>query len=418
MQTVYLPRALSHQARILLSPARRKVAVCGRRFGKTALGLLAATKGHGPCRGALPGVLDGKRILWAAPTFAIASDIWREAKRALACVLANKSEVEKRIEIVNGGVLRVASTDDPTSIRGSGWDGAVLDEAAFMIPEAWREVIRPSLADRQGWALFISTPNGYNWFKDLFDQANADTGWERWQRPTSDNPLIPQAELDEARLDMGERSFAQEHGAQFVDVQGAEFSGAYFLDSIWFDDWPTTLMHKAVALDPSKGKSEKSDYSAFVMLGMGYDGKLYVDADIQRRDVWRIADDGIDLFQRWGPQAFGVEVNQFQEVLAGVMAERARTRGIMLPLVPITNTENKRTRIRATLTPFLARGDFKFKRGSRGARLLVEQLRGFPLGQHDDGPDALEMGVRLVRGLVESATMAGMDHYNQEYAVA
>jgi predicted phage terminase large subunit-like protein len=363
-------------------------------------------------------VLDGKRILWAAPTFVIASDIWREAKRALAGVIVNKSEVEKRLEIVNGGVLRVASTDDPTSIRGPGWDGAVLDEAAFMVPVAWREVIRPALADRQGWVLFISTPNGHNWFKELFDHAGADSGWTRWQRPTSDNPLIPQSELDEARLDMGERAFAQEHEAQFVDVQGAEFAGSYFLDSIWFDEWPQSLLYKVVALDPSKGKTEKSDYSAFVMLGMGHDGKLYVDADIKRRDVWRIAEDGIDLYQRWGPQAFGVEVNQFQEVLAGVIEERARARNLMLPLFAITNTENKRTRVRATLTPFLARGDFRFKRGSQGARLLVEQLRAFPLGQHDDGPDALEMGVRLLKGLFEGGGLEDRRRMNQEYAVA
>jgi predicted phage terminase large subunit-like protein len=113
-----------------------------------------------------------------------------------------------------------------------------------------------------------------------------------------------------------------------------------------------------------------------------------------------------------------VEVNQFQEVLAGVMEERAKARSLMLPLFAITNTENKRTRIRATLTPFLARGDFRFKRGSRGARMLVEQLRAFPLGQHDDGPDALEMGVRLMKGLFEGGGLAGRENFDQEYAVA
>lgn len=414
---VYLPRALPHQLPVLLSQARRKVAVCGRRFGKTVLGLLAATKGHGPVPGVFPGVLDGKRILWAAPTFVIASDIWREAKRALAGVIANKSEVEKRLETINGGVLRVASTDDPNSMRGPGWDGAVLDEAAFMVPEAWRQVIRPALADRQGWCLFISTPNGFNWFKELFEQAGRDDGWERWQRPTADNPLIPPSELDEARLDMGDRAFAQEHEAQFVDVQGAEFQGSYFLDSIWFDEWPAGISRKVLSLDPSKGKTDKSDYSAFVMLGIGADGKMYVDADMQRRDVWRIVEDGIDIYQRWGPQAFGVEVNQFQEVLAGVMDERAKSRNIMLPLFSITNTENKITRIRATLTPFLARGDLRFYRKSAGARMLVEQLRAFPIGKHDDGPDALEMAVRLMRALFEESSGNNGASFGNEYVV-
>ena len=405
---------MAHQAIILLSPARRKIAVCGRRFGKTVLGLLAATKGHGPHQGAFPGVLDGKRILWAAPTFAIASDIWREAKRALQNVITVKSEVEKRLEIINGGVLRVASTDDPTSIRGSGWDGAILDEAAFMIPEAWRQVIRPALADRQGWVLFISTPYGHNWFKDLFDQAGANTGWERWQRPTSDNPLIPQEELDEARLDMGDDVFAQEHEAQFTDVQGAEFAGAYFLDSIWFDDWPE-LRHRVAALDPSKGETEKADYSAFVMIGLGMDGIMYVDADIGLRDLWKIAEDGVDLCQRWQPEKLAIEDN-YEAMLSGVMEEKARQRGLIIPVFPIHNTQNKIVRIRTTLTPHLARGQFRFKRGSRGARMLVEQLRAFPTGRYKDGPDAFEMAVRVLQ-YVFALEMQGPMVIREEYAV-
>jgi len=359
-------------------------------------------------------VLDGKRILWAAPTFTIASDIWREAKRALAEVIVNKSEVEKRLEIVNGGVLRVASTDDPTSIRGSGWDGAVLDEAAYMIPEAWREVIRPSLADRQGWVLFISTPNGHNWFKELFDHAGVNTGWERWQRPTSDNPLIPQEELDEARTDMGDVTFAQEHEAQFTDVAGAEFSGSYFSDSIWFDEWPE-LRHRVAALDPSKGETEKADYSAFVMIGLGHDGIMYVDADIGHRDLWKIAEDGVDLYQRWRPEKLAVEDN-YEAMLAGVMQERARGRGLIIPLLTIHNSANKIRRIRETLTPHLARGEFRFKRDSRGSRMLVEQLRSFPFGRYKDGPDAFEMAVRLTRCVFE-ANIQGPAMVREEYAV-
>ena len=417
---------MEHQADILLSPARRKVAVCGRRYGKTVLGLLASIKGHGAFRGQYPGVADGARILWTAPTFLIASEIWREAKRSCADAIREKSEVEKRIELFNGGVLRIGSTDNPVSLRGPGWDGCVMDEAAFMAKEAWTEAIRPALSDRQGWSLFISTPNGFNWFKELYDNAGVgdsemDTsrrdfiagaagaiigGWQRWQRPTSDNPLIPASELDEARNDMGPRAFSQEHEAQFVDVEGQEFSGAYFTDSIWFDDWPH-LTHKITTLDPSKGKNEKSDYSAFISLGVGPDGKLYVDADIKRRDVRVIVDDAIDHYRRWHPQAFGVEVNQFQEVLADVMVERSQASGLMLPLFSITNTTNKITRIRATLTPFLARGDIRFKRDSRGARLLVDQLRAFPIGKHDDGPDALEMAVRLVRHVFEGGGAEG-----------
>jgi predicted phage terminase large subunit-like protein len=79
------------------------------------------------------------------------------------------------------------------------------------------------------------------------------------------------------------------------------------------------------------------------------------------------------------------------------MACRART--MDLPLRTIENYENKVVRIR-TLTPFLARGIMRFKGDSPGARLLVDQLRDFPLGDHDDGPDSLEMAVRLLAHLI------------------
>src|SRR5690606_33747913 len=103
----------------------------------------------------------------------------------------------------------------------------VMDEAAFMQERAWREKLRPTLSDRGGWATFISTPNGQNWFYNLFQQADRSS-WQRWQRPTRENPLIPQSELDEAVEAIGPRAFSQEYGAQFVNVEGAEWPSDYF----------------------------------------------------------------------------------------------------------------------------------------------------------------------------------------------
>ena len=74
----------------------------------------------------------------------------------------------------------------------------------------------------------------------------------------------------------------------------------------------------------------------------------------------------------------------------------ADERGLALPICVTENRVPKVVRIRR-LTPLLARGRLRFKAGSPGARLLVRQLRDFPNGDHDDGPDALEMAVRLAR---------------------
>jgi predicted phage terminase large subunit-like protein len=411
-----VPKPLDHQLPILLDPARFKLAICGRRFGKSAVGLLATLVGHGPQRaknrgGALRGAIDGGLIWWVAPTFKIANEIWRDLKRATVDARSDKNEVERRIELPGGGSVSVRSADDPDSLRAVGLDGVVVDEVGFVAEAAWKQSLRPALADKKGWALQIGTPNGYNWVYDLFNQVPSRKDWQRWQLPTACNPLVDRAELDELLLDLGPAGFAREHEAAFNAVDGAEFAGSYFGQRIWFDDWPAPerLRFRVIALDPSLGESEKSDYSAFVMVGLDFDGTMWVDADLGRRDASRMVDDGLRLCQQFGVSssgAFGVEINQFQKLLAGMFAERSKASGLMLPIHGIHNTENKRTRIRQTLTPYLSREGFRF-RNTRGGRMLVAQLQAFPTDKHDDGPDALEMAVRLVQHLFLGAVRAG-----------
>jgi predicted phage terminase large subunit-like protein len=228
------------------------------------------------------------------------------------------------------------------------------------------------------------------------------------------NPLISAAELAEAKRQIGPRAFAQEYEAQFLDREGAEFSNDYFGDDIWFDRWPDArdVRLRVMALDPSKGKGDRSDYSAFVMLAVDAAGVMWVEADLERRDVRRIIDDGMALARRFRPDAFGVEANQFQEVLKHIFEERSAALNFHLPMHAVHNHLNKETRIRATLTTHLARRDFRFKLGSRGTKLLVEQLETFPTAEYDDGPDALEMAVRLVRQIA-----AGEEEENVEERV-
>ena len=186
----------------------------------------------------------------------------------------------------------------------------------------------------------------------------------------------------------------------------AEWPDDFFGPDIWFNEWPDGWQCKVVALDPSKGVESKfGDYSAFVLL-MVSGGVVYVDADLAVRNTTIITETAVDIQQYFRPDWFGVEINQFQQLLADDLNRRGEERGIFMPLYGVNNQVNKLVRIRR-LTPYLSKRQIRFKGGSRGAKLVVEQLRDFPNGDHDDGPDALEMAVRLASHLLE-------DLYNRE----
>jgi predicted phage terminase large subunit-like protein len=176
---------------------------------------------------------------------------------------------------------------------------------------------------------------------------------------------------------------------------GAEWPESVFGPGIWFSEWPNAWHCKTVALDPSKGTDAKfGDYSAFALLMFAQDGNLYVDADLGIRNTSVIVDTALEIYTRFRPDCLAVEVNQFQQLLADELRHVSTQRGLLLPLYTLDNRVNKQVRIRR-LTPYLMQGRLRFKGDSPGARLLVEQLRDFPHGDHDDGPDALEMAVRM-----------------------
>jgi len=158
-----------------------------------------------------------------------------------------------------------------------------------------------------------------------------------------------------------------------------------------------------MALDPSKGRDARfGDYSAFVQFQMQPDGTFYVDADLDIRNISVISEMALQHCRSFQPDAFVVETNQFQELLASEINRLATERRLWMPLYTIDNRVPKIVRIRR-LTPLLAEGRLRFKANSPGARLLVEQLRDFPNGDHDDGPDALEMAVRAAYELIRKA---------------
>jgi predicted phage terminase large subunit-like protein len=198
------------------------------------------------------------------------------------------------------------------------------------------------------------------------------------------------------RADSGKTAFEREKQSTPVNPEMCEWPESYFGDSIWFDDWPTELQLRTLALDPSKGcDARRGDYSAFVMLGVAHNGLLYIEANLARRPTPQIVEDGVELCRQFRPQAFGIEVNQFQELLGADFAAEFVRQG-MVGITPSSfeSRISKAVRIRR-LGPLLAARRLRFKTNSPGTRMLVDQLRDFPTADHDDGPDAAEMALRL-----------------------
>jgi predicted phage terminase large subunit-like protein len=208
------------------------------------------------------------------------------------------------------------------------------------------------------------------------------------------------------RVESGRSAFEREKQNSPIAPELCEWPEDYFGEAIWFDDWPSQLVVKILTLDPSKGAdAHRGDYSAFVRLGVDRQGVLYVEADLARQPTPQIVAEGVEHYCQFAPDAFGVEANQFQELLGESFEAEFRRRGL-LAVRPwlITNHVNKLVRIRR-LGPYLSAGRLRLKRDSPSTRLLVEQLRQFPAADHDDGPDALEMAIRLagemLRGTVD-----------------
>jgi predicted phage terminase large subunit-like protein len=135
-----------------------------------------------------------------------------------------------------------------------------------------------------------------------------------------------------------------------------------------------------------------------VLLGIDRQGTVYVEAEA----------DGVALYRRFRPHAFGLEANQYQDLLAGEF-EQAFARENLFGVRPwlVENKVNKLVRIRR-LSPLLAAGRLRFKRASPGTQTLINQLKDFPVGDHDDGPDALEMALRLAHELLQEPAGDGL----------
>lgn len=166
-------------------------------------------------------VCDRNRIAWyVAPTYRQAKRVaWKRLKEiARSFGPAQIYETDLRIEFPWRSTIALRGADNYDALRGEGLDFVVLDEYADMQPEAWTEVLRPSLSDRGGRALFIGTPKGFNHFYELFDAAHTQPDWAAFQFTTEAGGNVSAEELQAAARELDQRTYRQEFQATFENL--------------------------------------------------------------------------------------------------------------------------------------------------------------------------------------------------------
>lgn len=230
MPEIVLPTPGPHMLAKLAHPARNKLLRMGRRWRKTTLGLIAAIEGHGPDR-CWRGVLQGANIWFIDKSFLDATSVWAGVKEMLLPIATQVNERDRRIQVNTGGALTIKSAVKPASLVGDwrGIDGVVANEGAKWNPASWQH-LRPALSDRKAWTIWPSTPNGYNYFKTLDDNAapadEMSDAWAKWHEPSSGNPFWDPNEIEVSRRDgMTELMIQSEYYATF-EMHGA--ASTYF----------------------------------------------------------------------------------------------------------------------------------------------------------------------------------------------
>jgi predicted phage terminase large subunit-like protein len=333
------------------------------------------------------------------PTFkALAQDfgVWGKVRLSpypTAALLLDGGEAE----------VRFRTAEDPERMRGPNLSGAWLDEASLMTEDAFKIVIACLReGGQQGWLSATFTPKGWaHWTHEVFATGRPNT--ELFRARTGQNPFLPPDFARTLAEQYDDGFAAQELGGEFVDLEGAEWPVSYFRKEIWFDEWlpdseyPVTV----IGFDPNRGREVKAgDYAALVVARLDRQLTIWADAVMANTgDVHQHVGRGVALAREYRGSSMVVETNVGQELLVAEIERQQRQSGVMFPVMGYENKVPKTDRIRMRLGPYLARGRIRL-RATKGGKLLGAQLQQFPNGEHDDGPDALELAVRRLEEIV------------------
>ena len=214
----YKPRDPQLEIHQLMDSHRFGVVVAHRRMGKTVSAINQLIKD------AVLNEKEAPRYAYIAPTYGQAKRVAWDYLCKYARPLGGTENIsELRVDFM-GRRIQLYGSDNPDSLRGQYFDGVILDEIGDQNPKIWTEILRPALADRFGWCLFIGTPKGQNHFKDLRDRAEDTPDWGLLEFKASQTNIVDESELKAARAEMGEDKYQQEFECSFH----AAVEGSYY----------------------------------------------------------------------------------------------------------------------------------------------------------------------------------------------
>jgi hypothetical protein len=391
--------------------ARFKVVVAGRRFGKSFYACIELIL-HGLEEVSASGKdLSNKEVYYIAPTFEQGKKIMWPLLKMLAKMkhegglIAQAHENTAVATLVNGRRISIKGADRPDSLRGVGISYAVLDEYAFMKPEVWELIIQPALADVEGGALFIGTPEGKNHFYDLFEKARTKApgyeDWEAWQFESLKNPTLSAKEISRSISTMSVSAARQEFGASFNS------GGGVHLREEWWKFGPRERAKGDyyIAVDLAgfsaggglkKGQLKIKDEHAIVVAKCSEDGWFVEKIITGQWDVRETALQIVKAYSDYRPVKLGIEQGITKAAVGPYLEDEMKRLNRYFLIHELRHGgQNKPDRIRWALQGRLEKGritlnDEEHNGFQTWQRKLIEQANDFPSPlSHDDMIDAL-----------------------------
>jgi hypothetical protein len=381
---------LKWQQEVFKNTHRFKVVAAGRRCGKSRLSAVSLLIEALNCP-------EGSAVMYIAPTLGQARSILWDLLHDIGRPVIKSSHVNNlEITLVNGRKILVRGADNPDSLRGVSLTYVVLDECAFIKQDIWEKVIRASLSDKKGRALFISTPSGRNWFYDIFNLGKEqDEEWKSWHFTTQDNETIDPKEIEAAKRTLSSFAFKQEYLSSF-DTSGAD---------VFKEDWfklSEEPQHGSyiVAIDlagfeevgKNAGASKKRlDETAIAVVKLKDNGDWWVDK-IQhgRWDIRETAVNILKIIRDYQPTAVGIEKGALKNAVLPYLTDLMRKNNIYSHIQDLTHGNKKKVdRVVWSLQGRMEHGRISFNESEDWSE-FKDQLIMFPTaGVHDDLVDAL-----------------------------
>lgn len=370
---------------------RFKVVVAGRRCGKSREAAITLLVEGLECP-------EGSSVMYIAPTLGQARSIIWELLHDLGRQVIKSSHVNNlEITLINGRKILVRGADNPDSLRGVSLTYVVLDEVAFIKQEIWEKVIRASLSDQKGRALFISTPSGRNWFYDLYKLGleGTDEEWKSWHFTTEDNETIDPKEIAAAKRTLSSFAFKQEYLASFDNA------GSDVFKEEWFKETPSPKYGDyVIAIDlagfEEVGKNagaakNRLDETAIAIVKVGDNGDWWVERiDHGRWDIMQTAVKILKAIREFKPVATGIERGALKNAVLPYLTDLMRKNNVYTHIQDLTHGNKKKTdRVVWSLQGRMEHGRISFNE-DEDWKEFQDQLVMFPTaGVHDDLVDAL-----------------------------